>query len=220
MDYRRFSTKLFVKSCQLQDKHYYSVLPSLTKPGLANAPLWFPVAKLSFEVQVVGQMSLMVRTAMAMRSGIHPCVLSSRTEGICHSRDFLLTFEAVERRLCELVLTVPAEKGALWNLFICPNPAPSWNPYLLLAVPEIQSQVEALSNCNSHAWWQQGQPRVLGAGTGTVGLLPLLVLPVLGASSPPLGKKDAGNYISCVMRISYFSISTPPCFPLLPYWSR
>lgn len=39
MDYRHLSTKHFVKSWQLQDKGYYSVLPSLTKPGLANAPL-------------------------------------------------------------------------------------------------------------------------------------------------------------------------------------
>lgn len=115
---------------------------------------------------------------------------------------------------------------ALWNFYIHPNPTPPWNPSYLLAAPEIQSQVEALSNCNSPAWWQQGQLRALGAGTGAPSplyqnilgvlglLLPLQVLPALG-TLPLLGKKHAGSCISCIpfMRISYFFHFNPSPLP-------
>lgn len=104
MDYRRLSTKRFVKSCQLQDNSYCSVLPSLTKPasGLVSTPLGVSVSAL------VGQ-QLQLRAAET--TPLHPDLLTYGMKASVTAGISIRCWRQLKRSCSEvvgLVLTLPA----------------------------------------------------------------------------------------------------------------
>lgn len=100
MDYRHLPTKHFVKSCQLPDNGYCSILASLAKPvsGLVCASLGVSVVQCSSSDDCAGVLSRCGAAALTKGSRRHPCAPrpQSRTTGVCHSWDFYLLPEVVE----------------------------------------------------------------------------------------------------------------------------